>query len=105
MKNSNDTIGNRTRDLPARSSMPQPTAPPRDAGYPRLQTHTRNVIFIAFPLLQSLRERASLRYTYIDCLVRVLHLRLVSSKRLVTRTLSSHEQQEGQMLIKCVVHA
>jgi hypothetical protein len=31
MKNSNNTIGNRTRDLPARSAMPQPTAPPGDA--------------------------------------------------------------------------
>jgi hypothetical protein len=29
MKNSNDTIGNRTRDLPACSAVPQPTAPPR----------------------------------------------------------------------------
>ena len=29
MKNSNDTIGNRTRDLPAYSAVPQPTAPPR----------------------------------------------------------------------------
>ena len=29
MKNSDDTIGNRTRDLPARSAVPQPTAPPR----------------------------------------------------------------------------
>ena len=28
MKNSNDTIWNRTRDLPACSSVPQPTAPP-----------------------------------------------------------------------------
>jgi hypothetical protein len=28
MKNSNDTIGNRTRDLPACSTMPQPTASP-----------------------------------------------------------------------------
>ena len=28
MKNSNDTIGNRTRDLPACSAEPQPTAPP-----------------------------------------------------------------------------
>ena len=30
MKNSNDTIGNRTRDLPACSAVPQPTAPPRE---------------------------------------------------------------------------
>ena len=29
MKNSNDTIGNRTRDLPACSVVPQPTAPLR----------------------------------------------------------------------------
>ena len=29
MKNSNDTIGKRTRDLPACSAVPQPTAPPR----------------------------------------------------------------------------
>jgi hypothetical protein len=29
MKNSNDTIGNRTRDLPAGSAVPQPTAPLR----------------------------------------------------------------------------
>ena len=28
-KNSNDTIGDRTRDLPACSAMPQLTAPPR----------------------------------------------------------------------------
>jgi hypothetical protein len=28
MKNSNDTIGNRTRDPPAFSAVPQPTAPP-----------------------------------------------------------------------------
>jgi hypothetical protein len=30
IKNSNDTIGNRTRDLPACSAVPQPTAPPRN---------------------------------------------------------------------------
>ena len=29
MKNSNDTIGNRTRDLPTCSAVPQPAAPPR----------------------------------------------------------------------------
>ena len=28
MKNSSDTIGNRTDDLPAFSAVPQPTAPP-----------------------------------------------------------------------------
>jgi hypothetical protein len=29
MKISNDTIGNRSRDLPVCSAVPQPTAPPR----------------------------------------------------------------------------
>ena len=29
MKNSSDTIGNRIRNLPACSAVPQPTAPPR----------------------------------------------------------------------------
>ena len=29
MKNSSDTFGNRTRDLPACGAVPQPTAPPR----------------------------------------------------------------------------
>ena len=29
MKNSNDTIGNGTRDFPACSAVPQPTATPR----------------------------------------------------------------------------
>ena len=35
MKNLDDTIGNRTRDLPACSAVPQPTTPPR-APYPLL---------------------------------------------------------------------
>jgi hypothetical protein len=29
MKNSNDTMGNRTRDLPVCSELPQPNVPPR----------------------------------------------------------------------------
>jgi len=33
MKNSNDTIGNRTRNLPACSAVPQRTAPPRAPPY------------------------------------------------------------------------
>jgi hypothetical protein len=32
MKNSSDTIGNRTRDISACSTVPQPTAPPRTPG-------------------------------------------------------------------------
>ena len=33
MKNSNDTIGNRTRDLSTCSAVPQTTAPPRATAY------------------------------------------------------------------------
>jgi hypothetical protein len=33
MKNANDTIGNRTRDLPACRAVPEPTAPPRVSIY------------------------------------------------------------------------
>jgi hypothetical protein len=33
MKNSCDTIGNPTRDLPACSAVPEPTAPPRAPSY------------------------------------------------------------------------
>jgi hypothetical protein len=33
MKKLNDTIGNQTRDLPACSAVPQPTAPPRAPAY------------------------------------------------------------------------
>jgi hypothetical protein len=33
MKNSNDTIGNRARDLLTCSAVPQPTAPPRTPNY------------------------------------------------------------------------
>ena len=34
MKNSNETIGDRTRDLPACSAVPQPTVSPRAPKYP-----------------------------------------------------------------------
>ena len=43
MKNSNDTIGNRTRDLLTCSAVPQPTVPPRS---PYLPVPTINVTTI-----------------------------------------------------------
>ena len=42
MKNSNDTIGNRTRNLPACSAVPQPTAPPSAPGRNVLLTNVMN---------------------------------------------------------------
>ena len=42
MKNSNDTIGNRTRDIPACGAVPQPTAPTRA---PRFSSEPSQLIF------------------------------------------------------------
>jgi hypothetical protein len=44
MKNSNNTIGNQNRDLPACSAVPQPTAPPRAQDYNN--NNNNNNIFI-----------------------------------------------------------
>jgi hypothetical protein len=51
MKNSNDTIGNRTRDVPACSAVPQPTAPPRSPGnfLERLSKTMRDIRLVAVP--------------------------------------------------------
>ena len=49
MKNSNDTIGNQTRDLPACGAGPQPTAPPRVPRKVRnLSNEYLNVQFIPY---------------------------------------------------------
>ena len=49
MKKSNDTIGNRIRDLPACRAVPQPTAPPaayppQDDSCPKLNTYISELI-------------------------------------------------------------
>ena len=48
MKVSNNTIGNRTLDLPACSAVPQPAAPPRAPEYIILQSNTTLSILL-FP--------------------------------------------------------
>ena len=45
MKNSNETIGNRTRNLPACSAVPQPTKLPRTPD--RLTLTTKNSEFVS----------------------------------------------------------
>jgi hypothetical protein len=47
MKNSNDTIGNRTRYIPVFSAVPQPTAPTRVTALDRILSH-KNSGFISY---------------------------------------------------------
>jgi hypothetical protein len=58
MKNSNNTIGNRTRDLPACTAVPQPTAQPRVPLIIKTSwlIRTKDIICIYFKLKQKLRE-------------------------------------------------
>jgi len=56
MKNYKDNIGNRTRDLPACSAVPQPNAPPRTVSY---------VIYI-YP--QILRNMMDVKREIQDCI-------------------------------------
>jgi hypothetical protein len=71
MKKSNDTIGNRTRDLPAYSAMPQPTVPPlappcrlfaMNSKYMKLKTVTR-VLLITVHLIMFKLFKMSLPFT------------------------------------------
>ena len=69
MKNSNDTIGNRTRDLPTCSAVPEPTAPPRTPlthrdktpNFSVTQLH-RSLLRHAFLYKQRLQTRAHRRF-------------------------------------------
>jgi hypothetical protein len=50
-KNSNDTIGNRTRDLPICSVVPQPTSPPRAPIYIYIYIYIKAVRIEAYVAL------------------------------------------------------
>jgi hypothetical protein len=52
MKNSNDTIGNRTRDLPACSAVPQPTVPPRANSFLIVPEKSQNSQLTVFRTIQ-----------------------------------------------------
>ena len=52
MKNSNDTIRNRTRDLPACSAVPQPTAPHHAPSIPYIAV--KIVVILAHVMLEML---------------------------------------------------
>ena len=48
MKNANNTNGNRTRDLPACSAVPQPTAPPRAPIYLEINKNLKYLTDLQF---------------------------------------------------------
>jgi len=48
MNISNDTTVNRTRDLPARSAVPQPTEPPRREEGKRPPTPPKKIVFSSY---------------------------------------------------------
>jgi len=75
MKNSDFIIGNRTRDLPACTTVPPPTAPPRDPSdtytfiifttfIPRLFTYTKN-IFLYNNIPKALGSQSQYKCEYI----------------------------------------
>jgi len=55
MKNSNDTIGNRNRDLPTCSAVPQPTALPRAPESCSTGTELNDYLLVNFVLLTAQR--------------------------------------------------
>jgi len=65
MKNSNDTIGKRTHDLPGFSAVPQPTAPPRTPSVSvRLEKYKRET----FKMLHSTLVAANFHAVLQTCL-------------------------------------
>ena len=91
MKNSNDTIGNRTRDLPACNAMPQPTAPPRT---PMQDSIVVNIKKIDLYLSEN-EKVATLNFTIETAMIEYLYLSVLHN--LLTRHV-----KEFQMIIRFV---
>ena len=68
MKNSNDNVGNRTRDVPAGSAVPQPTASMRDPLLP-VRAGSTLLVNMLCPGLESVASRAK---SIVDRRVRAL---------------------------------
>jgi hypothetical protein len=84
IKNSNDTIGNRTRDLPACSAVPQPNAPPRvEPHYQHI--HEQRIFRIIFFFFYYYYYYIMLFLDVISC-----HFIPVLSLRLALRLLCQH---------------
>ena len=66
MKNSSNTIGNRTCDLPACSALPQPTAPPRAASClaPCLYSRIKEAVMVIAQHVHKKMQIRHLQYTH-----------------------------------------
>ena len=62
MKKSNDTIGDRTRDFPACSAVPQPTAPPCAPIYILRIDLLRKIVYFVWKLWDSTAKFLHVRY-------------------------------------------
>jgi hypothetical protein len=71
MKNSGDNIGNRTRDLPACSAVPQPTAPRRNISV--------DIIIFNFVIMLSNRSKKK-SFRGRDCIEEMLYLIKIMSE-------------------------
>ena len=60
---SNDTMGNRTRDLPACSAVPQPTAPPRAPTFTDMTVLNLCYTHPYSPLKEETHHRSTLKVT------------------------------------------
>jgi hypothetical protein len=69
MKNSNDTIGNRTRDLPVCSAVPQPTAPPRAP---------KNTAIVKYLIMKCVTDKKATRFERVElqCLLHTTCIRI-----------------------------
>jgi hypothetical protein len=87
MKNSNDTIGNRTRDFPTCSAVPQPTAPPRASQFRSTNDNSKATQVY---LLQG--------YTKLLCVFNFNSVQAFGGNRHVTKPLLNSVQQEARNL-------
>ena len=63
MKNSNETIGSRTRDLPACSAVLQPTAPPRALSSDNVSYVSVMCLCTGYPVFNPLNAKLNPIYT------------------------------------------